>query len=215
MYFTKEVWEIEVEKEVSELSPGVSALSIGVRTSNKKDYNLSRALEQITSRIGYNLDNLKDIPKIRAYRDFYWRMGIDPTKQRPASEALVRRLLSKGSIPKISFIVDAGNLASIETLIPIGIYDTRFIKGPLRLRLARDGEVFVDITGKERELSKRDIVLSDNEGPLHVFPYRDSFRTRVREDTEEVYVVACGVKGIEKEDLKEALERVCYWLRNL
>ncbi len=186
-----------------------------MRTSNKKDYNLSRALEQITSRIGYNLDNLKDIPKIRAYRDFYWRMGIDPTKQRPASEALVRRLLSKGSIPKISFIVDAGNLASIETLIPIGIYDTRFIKGPLRLRLARDGEVFVDITGKERELSKRDIVLSDNEGPLHVFPYRDSFRTRVREDTEEVYVVACGVKGIEKEDLKEALERVCYWLRNL
>ncbi len=215
MNITKEIWEIEVEREVNELYPGVSALSIGVKTFNKKDYNLDKALKQVASKIGYNLDNLKDIPKIRAYRDFYWRMGIDPTKQRPASEALVRRLLSKGSIPKISFIVDAGNLASIETLIPIGIYDTRFIKGPLRLRLAREGEVFVDITGKERKLGKRDIVLSDNEGPLHVFPYRDSFRTRVREDTEEVYVVACGVKGIEKEDLKEALERVCYWLRNL
>ena len=36
------------------------------------------------------LDALKDEPLIRAYRDFYWRVGVDPTKTRPAGEALTR-----------------------------------------------------------------------------------------------------------------------------
>lgn len=42
----------------------------------------------------YSLDSLKDDPIIRRYRDFYWHeLGIDPTKQRPAQEALLRRFL--------------------------------------------------------------------------------------------------------------------------
>ncbi len=206
---------VPIEDEVEERYPGVSALYVKLRAEPRKEYDLEAAISRVLEGLKFTAEELKDLPKVRAYRDFYWRMGIDPTKQRPASEALVRRLIKRRSIPKISYIVDAGNLASIETLIPIGIYDSRFVRGWLRLRLAKDGERFIDIVGNERHLKPHEIVLADEEGPLHIFPYRDSYRTRVREDTEEIFVVACGVHGIEVEDLREALDRVAYWLSEL
>lgn len=206
---------VPAEDAVLERYPGVAALYIRVFVEPRKEYNLDLAISKVLRRLEFTAEGLKDLRKIRAYRDFYWRMGIDPTKQRPASEALVRRLIKGHSIPKISFIVDAGNLASIETLIPIGIYDSRFVIGRPRLRLARDGERFIDISGNEKTLKSYEIVLADDEGPLHVFPYRDSYRSRVREDTQEVYIVACGVDGINREELREALDRVIYWLSEL
>lgn len=68
----------------------------------------------------YTLEALKDNPLIRCYRDFYWRIGIDPTKQRPSAEALLRRVLAGKDLPSINNVVDSYNLASIITLIPYG-----------------------------------------------------------------------------------------------
>jgi DNA/RNA-binding domain of Phe-tRNA-synthetase-like protein len=61
----------------------------------------------------FRLETLKDEPVIKAYRQFYWSLGIDPTKLRPSSEALVRRCLQGTVIPRINNVVDANNLASI------------------------------------------------------------------------------------------------------
>ena len=43
--------------------------------------------EQIVAEIqkDYDLNALRDLTIFRAYRDFFWRVGIDPTKIRPAS----------------------------------------------------------------------------------------------------------------------------------
>ncbi len=97
----------------------------------KQDYSLDQYIYELRSRINIDKESLKDNPIIRALRDFYWSIGIDPTKTRPSSEALVRRLLNSNSIPKINNVIDAGNIASIETLIPIGIYDLDKIKGSI------------------------------------------------------------------------------------
>jgi len=51
---------------------------------------------------------------VRAYRDFYWRIGLDPTKTISSSEALLRRVL-KGEFPTVSVLIDAENIASAET----------------------------------------------------------------------------------------------------
>ena len=53
-------------------------------------------------RKNYSLDGLKDEENIRAYRDFFWKLGIDPTKIRPAAEALIRRILGGKEIPRIN-----------------------------------------------------------------------------------------------------------------
>ncbi|WP_456473674.1 B3/B4 domain-containing protein [Candidatus Pyrohabitans sp.] len=153
----------------------------------------------------YTLASLKNHPVVRAYRDFYWRIGIDPTKLRPASEALVRRILAGRALPEISNLVDAYNLASALTLIPMGAYDADRVRGELRIRTS-NGEAFVGIGGKEI-LTRGEIVLSDEEKVLSIYPYRDADATKITSATKNAIVVLCGVKGISKDYLKQSANR--------
>jgi DNA/RNA-binding domain of Phe-tRNA-synthetase-like protein len=152
----------------------------------------------------YTLDKLKDDPIIRHYRDFYWHeLGIDPTKQRPAQEALLRRVLRGEELPRINPMVDIGNIASIKYLVPIGLYDIESFGGKdLVFRYARDGEQFTPIGSPRKTLSNNQIVLSTIDGLiLHVYPYRDSENTKVRVDTRNVLIVTAGVPGVDYERL--------------
>ncbi len=173
---------------------------------------IERVAEKLRDEI--KLEDLKNHPVARAYRDFYWRIGIDPTKRRPSGEALVRRAL-KGGIPSINNVVDAGNIASMETLIPIGLYDIDRIKGDLKLRFASDNEQFLPIGGKEERLKENQIVLADDEKVLHVFPYRDSRETMITEKTRNVLVVACGVPNVEDVLVMEACRKAVGYIRTL
>ncbi len=155
-------------------------------------------------------------PTVRALREFYWRIGIDPTKVRPSSEALVRRVVRKGTFPKINNVVDAINLASAETLVPIGLYDLDKIEGDVSLRRARKGEIFVPIGGKETLLAGGEPVLADSQKIMFLYPYRDSELTKVDENTRRVLIVGAGVPGIERPVVRRAvnlsielLERFC------
>jgi DNA/RNA-binding domain of Phe-tRNA-synthetase-like protein len=157
----------------------------------------------------YDLKTLKNVGVIRAYRDFFWKIGIDPTKIRPSSEALVRRALAK-NIPSINVAVDCYNLASMETLIAIGAYDADKIKGRLEIRTSCD-EKFIGIGGKELITTKQ-IVLSDEENILSIYPYRDADFTKITEKTKGIMAVSCGVKGIEMGRLKEASKLVLEYI---
>ncbi len=105
----------------------------------------------------YNLDSLRDFPALRAYRDFFWRIGIDPTKERPSAEALIRRVLQGKEVPKINNVVDCYNIASMKTCICIGAFDKDKIHGKMILQFAVPEEKFLGIGMKET------IVLRGNE----------------------------------------------------
>ena len=81
-------------------------------------------------------EQIRDQIIFRAYRDFFWRVGIDPTKTRPASEALTRRIVAGKSLPTINTLVDSYNLASVETFVAIAAFDRRF---DLRISLHEEG----------------------------------------------------------------------------
>ncbi|MEM0269054.1 MAG: phenylalanine--tRNA ligase beta subunit-related protein [Candidatus Korarchaeum sp.] len=174
----------------------------GVRISRSSDV-LERAAEEV--RRLYDLESLKDHPVARAYRDFYWRIGIDPTKVRPSGEALVRRILRGEKLPSVNSVVDSGNAASALTLVPIGLYDMSRIAGRLELRLAKPGEVFHPIGGGERKLRGGEPVLADELGPIFLYPHRDCERTKIRDDTRDVLVVAAGVPNVERATVRRAL----------
>ncbi len=206
---------IEVDGELSRRFPGIHLAERIVEVEVKPSSGLEGYVEEVKDQIGYSLENLKDNPVARAFRDFYWRIGIDPTKRRPSGEALARRILSGGMLPKINNLVDAGNLASAKTLIPIGIYDLDKVLGKLVLRFAKEGEVFEDFKGSKKTLTQRDIVLSDELGPIHIFPYRDSKRTMITPETRKALIVGCGVPGVPREKTEEACDLVIYYLNLL
>lgn len=173
------------------------------RYTSQLEEEINRIVEEIRGAL--SLETLKDHHIIRAYRDFYWKtLKIDPTKQRPAQEALLRRVLRGESLPRINPVVDAGNAISIKYIVPIGLYDISKIHGKtLRIRLSRKGEVFHPIGGRPHELDNQ-IVLAANDQILHVYPYRDSVETKIDVSTKDVLIVVAGVPGVEEERLINA-----------
>jgi DNA/RNA-binding domain of Phe-tRNA-synthetase-like protein len=206
---------IDIANNVSSSYSGINIFCALVDANINNDYNLAPFLKELSGKLTVSKETLKDHPTVRALRDFYWKIGIDPTKVRPSSEALARRFLTNKAIPKINSVVDAGNIASIETLVPIGIYDADRIVGNVALRLAVTNEEFIDISNAKHTLQGKEIVLSDSNGVMHVFPYRDSLRTRVTEQTRRVLIIGCGVPGIEQGSTKLAVDRTIELIKTL
>ncbi len=176
---------------------------IGVLDPKLLDEEVNTLLSELRNR--FTLDRLKENNIIRAYRDFYWRIGIDPTKTRPSSEALVRRAL-RGKWPRINPIVDIGNIVSAKYLVPIGIYDLSKAVLPFLLTMSRGGEKFVPIGGKEEVVDEKLPILVDSKGILlHIYPHRDSALTMTDNETSHILVVAAGVPLVPSEILVNAV----------
>jgi DNA/RNA-binding domain of Phe-tRNA-synthetase-like protein len=153
----------------------------------------------------YTLESVKDVAVFRSYRDFFWKVGIDPTKIRPAAEALVRRILAGKPLPTINNVVDSYNLASIKTEVALAAFNRDELKGRLLMRFARSGEQFEGIgMSKPMELSGKEVVISDEEKLVAVYPYRDADKSRVSTETKNLTILVCGVPGIDDAALRNA-----------
>jgi DNA/RNA-binding domain of Phe-tRNA-synthetase-like protein len=122
-----------------------------------------------------------------AVRTMYKRVGIDPTKTRPSSEALLRRVRKGDALPRINSLVDIINWTSLESQLSFGLYDADRVRGDVTLRLGRDGEEYAGIRKDVVHLAGR-LVLSDEAGPFGN-PTSDSARTMVTTATARALVV--------------------------
>ncbi len=122
-----------------------------------------------------------------AVRTMYKRVGIDPTKTRPSSEALLRRVRRGEELPRINSLVDVINWCSVETQLPYGVYDFDRIEGDVMLRLGREGEAYAGIRKDAVHVGGR-LTLSDRVGPFGN-PTSDSARTMVTTSTVRALVV--------------------------
>jgi len=125
--------------------------------------------------------------EIAAVRSMYKRVGIDPTKRRPSSEALLRRVRKGEPLPRINSMVDVCNWCSLECQLPYGLYDADRIEGDVVLRLGLPGESYAGIRKDEVHVGGR-ITLADRVGPFGN-PTSDSARTMVTTATRRALVV--------------------------
>jgi DNA/RNA-binding domain of Phe-tRNA-synthetase-like protein len=200
---------LTIDDEVKARFPDLHVLTLRlneVKVEERRD-DLMRFGEEIINgvRKKYDLRQLKDLPSVRAYRDFFWRVGVDPTKSRPASEALIRRVLSGKKIPNINTLVDAYNLTSMKTEIALAAFDVNGLKGDLIMRFARERENFLGIGMKTTvSLEGGEIVISDREKLIAIYPYRDAEKTKITKNTKNILLLVCGVPKIDDRRLLEA-----------
>ncbi|MBX6765052.1 MAG: hypothetical protein IRY88_15450 [Rubrobacteraceae bacterium] len=146
-------------------------------------------------------------PHIRIYRRLTQQMGGDPKKSVPAAEALLRRGLLRGRFPRINSVVDAGNIASVEYLVPIGLFDLDKISGKVELTLATDDHQMIPIGKNEPiKLASGTPVLKDSEGVFSAVGSRDSARTMITSETKSVLIFSWGMKGVEPAVVDSALD---------
>ena len=122
-----------------------------------------------------------------AVRTMYRRVGIDPTKTRPSSEALLRRVRRGDELPRVNSLVDIINWCSLESQLPFGLYDADRIQGAVTLRLGRAGEEYAGIRKDVVHVAGR-LTLADDAGPFGN-PTSDSSRTMVTASTTRALVV--------------------------
>ena len=145
-------------------------------------------------------------------RALFRRFGMDPTRQRPSSEALLRRLKKGDPLPRINSLVDVANALSIQLQVPVGLYDLGKARGhELVVRLGADGEGYTGI-GKERVNVAGRICVADAEGPCGN-PSSDSARTMITTDTERaawIYFLP-----VEDDDIDRTAELIAVFGRGL
>ena len=125
--------------------------------------------------------------EVAAVRTMYKRVGLDPTKTRPSSEALLRRVRKGDPLPRINSLVDVCNWCSLEFQLPYGLYDAARVEGDIELRLGREGESYPGIRKDDVNVGGR-LTLADARGPFGN-PTSDSARTMVTTETVSAVVV--------------------------
>jgi DNA/RNA-binding domain of Phe-tRNA-synthetase-like protein len=132
-------------------------------------------------------------PDVLATRSGYKSLGKDPARYRGSAEALLRRIIAGKGLPRIHAVVDVINLVSVESRLPIGLYDSARIQGNIVFRAGRQGETYKGI-GKY-DLNLEDLPLfADALGP-HGSPTSDSERTMVTQATKQILAIIVSFGG--------------------
>jgi len=207
-------WSQEVSYRFPELAVCIGTITdIHNEKENERIEQLREAV-YLEVKTKHNIETLKDNPTVRAFRDFYWKLGIDPTKTRPSGEALLRRVLHGDELPHISAVVDAYNLASTKTILPISGFDVDLLNQPFHVRFAKNGETFTGIgMDKPITLTEQMLVLADQKQVLCIYPYRDTDLTKITMQTRNAMIIVYGVPGIDEQVLKEAAETTLDYIR--
>ena len=141
-------------------------------------------------------ESLKELSSIAATRRVYRACGKDPSRYRPASEALIRRMLQGKTLYQIDTLVDLINLASIAYGYSIGGFDADKIVGDtLTLGIGREGEPYEGI-GRGMINIHGLPVYRDAEGGVGT-PTSDNERTKIDINTRRLLVLINGYDGNE------------------
>lgn len=141
---------------------------------------------------------------VQPVREMYRRIGLDPTKTRPSSEALLRRVRRGDPFPRVNGLVDAVNICSLECQLPYGVYDRAAITGPVTLRLGHAGEAYDGIRKDTVHVGGR-VTVADDLGPFGN-PTSDSARAMVTSGTRQALIVVYAPASTAASTLAEVLD---------
>lgn len=132
-------------------------------------------------------------PVLSAIRELFKQAGTSPSRYRPSSEALARRVLNGESLPRIQPLVDLNNLLSLRTLLPCCVMKPGSVVPPLVFRAGRAGESLTGLRGS-LELEGKP-VLADSLGPFGT-PITDDHRVILESHHREALLLAYVPQGV-------------------
>lgn len=188
-----------VENEIETVCPGFIGAAVEAKVVNT-EFNaaLWAEIEELGRqyRAEHTTETIKEMPGIEATRRVYRACGKDPSRYRPSSEALIRRLLQGKDLYQINTLVDIVNLASIRFGYSIGGFDAdKFIGDTLKLGVGREGEPYEGIGRGTINIAGLP-VYRDAGGGVGT-PTSDHERTKLSLSTTNILVLVNGYDGNE------------------
>jgi DNA/RNA-binding domain of Phe-tRNA-synthetase-like protein len=146
-------------------------------------------------------------PAIAALRTLFKTAGCDPTRYRPSSEALLRRLVKGHDLPAIHPLVDVNNCLSAELGVPCCVMREGSFGSHLVFRAGAAGESYESLRGPFNLENKP--LLVDESGPVDA-PITGSTRVMVEPATKRAWLVAYLPAGVvAKDEAGTALRALC------
>jgi DNA/RNA-binding domain of Phe-tRNA-synthetase-like protein len=209
-HVTRDIQSVVAAELTSIVHPASFGLSgvIVRRATSELEAELHAAAER--ARIGGVVP-----PEVTAsVRAMYKAVGLDPTKVRPSSEALLRRVRRGEPLPRINTAVDVVNWCAMESGLPFGLYDADRIEGAATLRLGWSGESYAGIRKDAVNVAGR-LTVADATGPFGN-PTSDSARTMVTTETTSLWVLIFAPAAVARTSVdaactaaRERLRRYC------
>ncbi|GAA2267531.1 B3/4 domain-containing protein [Streptomyces amakusaensis] len=182
---------LTVSDEVRALAPGFTHLAVEARglVNGPSSEASSALLDDAARRLAIRLDGRAphEDPHMAAWRAVYTAFGSKPSRTRNSAEALAKRALADGGLPRVNALVDLYNAISVAHLIPVGGEDLNLVRGGMRLLRATGEEPFVTVAAGEETVEHPDageVVWCDDEGvTCRRWNWRQGPRTRLTEET--------------------------------
>lgn len=189
--------EVIVSKEIEQVCPEFVGACVEAGVVNTPySEALWKEIEALGQRYRQELttETLKEMTSIAATRRVYKACGKDPSRYRPASEALIRRVLQGKNLYQRDTLVDLINLASIAYGYSIGGFDAdKFVGETLTLGIGREGEPYEGI-GRGLINIHGLPVYRDAKGGVGT-PTSDNERTKMTLSTQHLVVLINGYDG--------------------
>lgn len=197
---------MEIDIQLPEVKLGaVEADGVHVAPGNQE---LAQLLAEVCERKrrDFTLESLAEEKSVRDVRAMFRAWGMDPSKYRPSSEALLRRVVQGKGLYRVSNVVDIGNLGSIEAGWPFGCYDRSQIQPPIEFRHGALREKYEGIGKQTWHLQGRPL-LADPQGPFGS-PISDSTRSMITESAHDILVVLYVPVGVPDTSIEMAMKRL-------
>ncbi len=180
--------QLQLDEQLKTRIAGVTFGMVTIHgvTVRKSDERLWKQVEILSQRLAreFSLDRLSEDKQIAAVRGLQKSFGFDPTRYRPSSESLLRRVLKGQGLYQINTAVDVNNLCSLEFLLPMCSYDLRNVEGQVRVRIGEIGEEYPGI-GRQVFQAENKVIIADESGIMGS-TVSDSERTKVSIDTTDI-----------------------------
>ena len=190
---------ISISEEIATACPDLHVMALSCDVCNSEpDERLWQEIadEEKAVRETVKLEQINKWLPIQATRQAYKRLGKDPNRYRPSSEALRRRILRELPLYKVDTLVDLINLVSIRSGYSIGGFDVdKIAGGSLVLGVGREGEIYHGIGRGELNIAGLP-VYRDAVGGVGT-PTSDEERTKIGLDTTHLLMIINGYSGLE------------------
>lgn len=199
--------EIRVDPAVAaRLALGALALEgieVAARRAAELDALVAAEVEAVRARLAATA--AEGPARFEEARRLYRSFGIDPTRTRPSSEQLARRVARGDPFPRVNALVDAVNICQLEERLPYGLYDLDALEPPILARAGAPGEAYEGIRKGPVSLEGRP-ALFDARGPFGN-PTSDSDRAKTTPATRRALVVIFAPPTIARARWEGILER--------
>jgi len=177
----------------------------------KQNGELDQLKKSVSSSIqsSLSLQDLDSIPSIKMYRSMFKTFGVDWQKRHPSADALLRRIIQGKGLYNINTLVDAYNVAVLDSKIALGAFDRKHLEFPTTLRFAAEGEK-IRLLGDDEDtlIHEGELIYADSKKNMTLdLNYRDCDDTKITEKTKDVVLYADGGPEMSVEELKKGLEK--------